>query len=320
MKLGVFAVLFSAQPFEAALDRIVDLGLDAVEIGCGAYPGSAHCDPKKLLADDKALAAFREALSRRNLTISALSCHGNPLHPDASVAKAHHDAFTDTIALAKRLDVGQVVTFSGCPGSDARARVPSWIVAPWPPEFAEALEWQWRERVVPYWTETAKACRNAGVRVAIEMHPNFVCYNTETMRRLIDVAPGTIGVNFDPSHLFWQQADPVAAIRALGEAIYHVHAKDCRMDRANTAVNGVLDAKSYTRELERSWIFRTVGYGNDAIVWKDIVSNLRLVGYDHVLSIEHEDSIMSGAEGLRKAVAFLRGVLIEQPKGEAYWA
>ena len=133
-------------------------------------------------------------------------------------------------------------------------------------------------------------------------------------------APGVIGVNFDPSHLFWQQADPVAAIRSLGPNIFHVHAKDCRIDRANTAQNGVLDYKSYTRELERSWIFRTVGYGNDAIVWKDIVSNLRLVGYDHVLSIEHEDSIMSPAEGLKKAVEFLRGVLITQPKGEAYWA
>jgi sugar phosphate isomerase/epimerase len=123
--------------------------------------------------------------------------------------------------------------------------------------------------------------------------------------QLSAISPGVIGCNFDPSHLFWQQADPVAVIRALGDSIYHVHAKDCRIDRANTALNGVLDAKNYTRELERSWIFRTVGYGHDALVWKDIVTNLRLVGYDHVLSIEHEDSVMSGAEGLKKAVAFL---------------
>ena len=320
MKLGVFAVLFSDQPFEAALDHIVALGLEAVEIGTGAYPGSAHCEPKSLLADSRKLAAFREAIQRRGLVISALSCHGNPLHPDRKIAKAHHDIFVDTVALAKKLDVSTVITFSGCPGSDASAKQPSWIVAPWPPEFASALDWQWKERVLPYWKDTVKIARAAGVRVAIEMHPNFVAYNPETMRRLIDVAPGVIGVNFDPSHLFWQQADPVAAIRALGDAIYHVHAKDCRIDRANTAANGVLDAKSYTRALERSWIFRTVGYGNDALVWKDIVSNLRLVGYDHVLSIEHEDGIMSPAEGLKKAVEFLRGILISQPKGDAYWA
>lgn len=320
MKLGVFAVLFSNQPFEQALDRAVELGLDAVEIGTGAYPGDAHCDPRALLANDRKFEAFRDAVRRRGLEISALSCHGNPLHPDRKIAKAHHQTFVDTVALARKLDVSTVITFSGCPGSDASAKQPSWIVSPWPPEFSAALDWQWKERVVPYWKDTAKIAKSAGVRVAIEMHPNFVAYSTETMQRLIAVAPGTIGVNFDPSHLFWQQADPVMAIRALGSSIYHVHAKDCRIDRANTALNGVLDSKSYTRELERSWIFRTVGYGNDAIVWKDIVSNLRLVGYDHVISVEHEDSVMSPAEGLKKAVDFLRAVLITQPKGEAYWA
>ncbi|HEX5069190.1 MAG TPA: sugar phosphate isomerase/epimerase [Vicinamibacterales bacterium] len=320
MKLGVFAVLFGSKPFEETLDYLVELGLEAVEIGTGAYPGDAHCKPAELLGDAKKLAAFQEALSRRGLEISALSCHGNPLHPDQTIAKAHHETFVDTVALAKQLGVSRVITFSGCPGSDPSARQPSWIVSPWPPEFGASLEWQWAERVVPYWKETAKIARSAGVRIAIEMHPNFVAYNTETMRRLIDVAPGTIGVNFDPSHLFWQQADPIASIRALGDAIYHVHAKDCRIDGANTALNGVLDSKNYTRELERSWMFRTVGYGHDALVWKDIVTNLRLVGYDHVLSIEHEDSVMSGAEGLKKAIAFLKDVVIAEPKGEAYWA
>jgi sugar phosphate isomerase/epimerase len=182
------------------------------------------------------------------------------------------------------------------------------------------LAWQWKQRVIPYWKDTARACRAAGVRVAIEMHPNFVAYNPETMLRLRAIAPRVIGCNFDPSHMFWQGVDVVSAIRELGNAIFHVHAKDCRIDRANVMRNGVLDAKIYTRELERSWIFRTVGYGNDALVWKDIVSNLRLVGYDHVMSIEHEDSIMSGAEGLRKAVAFLKGIIISEPAGEAYWA
>jgi sugar phosphate isomerase/epimerase len=320
MKLGVFSVLFGSKPFEDTLDLLVDYGLEAVEIGTGAYPGSAHCQPRQLLADPRKLAAFKKAVTRRGLVISALSCHGNPLHPDRKIAGAHHRVFMDTVKLAKALDVSTVITFSGCPGSDPWARQPSWIVAPWPPEFGAALEWQWKDRVVPYWTDTSKACRKAGVRVAIEMHPNFVCYSAETMQRLIAVAPGTIGVNFDPSHLFWQQADPVAAIRALGDSIFHVHAKDCRIDAANTAVNGVLDSKSYTRELERSWLFRTVGYGHDALVWKDIVTNLRLVGYDHVISIEHEDSVMSGAEGLRKAVAFLKSVIISEPKGEAYWA
>jgi sugar phosphate isomerase/epimerase len=320
MKLGVFTVLFSDRPFEETLDAVVELGLEAVEIGTGAYPGNAHCDPAKLLASDRKLNAFRDAIAGRGLTISALSCHGNPLHPRASVARAHHRTFEQTLALARRLEVDTVITFSGCPAADSRGTQPAWIVSPWPPEFAAALEWQWKERVIPYWKAAAKLARASGVRVAIEMHPNFVVYNAETMQRLRATAPAVIGCNFDPSHLFWQGADPVAAIRTLGDGIYHVHAKDCRLDAQNIAVNGVLDAKNYTRELERSWIFRTVGYGNDAGTWKAIVSALRIAGYDHVLSIEHEDSLMSSSEGLRKAVAFLRDVVIREPAGTAYWA
>ena len=320
MKLGVFTVLFGDTPFEETLDLVAGLGLQAVELGTGAYPGNAHCNPAQLLGSERKLAAFREAIAARGLTISALSCHGNPLHPKASVARADHRVFEQTVALAKRLDVQTVITFSGCPAADARGAQPAWIVSPWPPEFAASLDWQWKERVVPYWKSAAKIARNAGVRVAIEMHPNFVVYNPETMQRLREVAPNVIGCNFDPSHMFWQGVDPAAAIRALGDGIYHVHAKDCRLDPHNIAANGVLDAKKYTRELERSCIFRTVGYGNDAGVWKGIVSTLRAVGYDHVLSIEHEDSLMSGDEGLKKAIAFLKPLLIAEPAGAAYWA
>jgi sugar phosphate isomerase/epimerase len=320
MKLGVFTVLFGDKPFEETLDLVVDLGLEAVEIGTGAYPGNAHCNPARLLASERKLTAFREAIARRGLMISALSCHGNPLHPKAKTARADHQVFEQTVALAKRLDVQTVITFSGCPAADARGSQPAWIVSPWPPEFAASLEWQWKERVVPYWKSAAKIARSSGVRVAIEMHPNFVVYNPETMLRLREVAPGVIGCNFDPSHMFWQGIDPAAAIRRLGDAVYHFHAKDCRLDPHNIAANGVLDAKKYTRELERSWIFRTVGYGNDAGVWRGIVSTLRASGYDHVLSIEHEDSLMSGAEGLRKAVAFLKDIVIREPAGAAYWA
>jgi sugar phosphate isomerase/epimerase len=319
MRIGVFTVLFGTKPFEETLDYVKDLGLGAVEIGTGAYPGNAHCNPAELLKNDTKLKAFRKAVEDRGLVISALSCHGNPLHPDKRIAADHHRAFEKTVHLASRLGVERVVTFSGCPGADATAKQPNWIVAPWPPEFTQMLDWQWSERVLPYWKETARVCRQAGVKVAIEMHPNFVVYNPETMLRLRDVAKGTIGCNFDPSHMYWQQVDVPTAIRALGDCIYHVHAKDCRIDAQNTARNGVLDAKKYTDEVGRSWIFRTVGYGNNESAWRDIVSALRMVGYDHAISIEHEDSLMSGDEGLKKAIAFLKGVVIEAPAGRAYW-
>ena len=320
MKIGVLTVLLSNRPFEEALDYLVSIGVEAVEIGTGAYPGNAHCHPDELLRSDAKLKAFRRAIEKRNLTISALSCHGNPLHPQRARARADHRVFGQTVRLAAKLDVGTVITFSGCPGSDPRATQPSWITAPWPPEFLENLEWQWKAQVIPYWKDTARLLRSAGVRVAIEMHPNFVVYNPETMMRLRRVAPRQIGCNFDPSHLFWQQIEVTAAVRALGDAIFHVHAKDCRIDPLNTQVNGVLDAKRYTHEQQRSWLFRTVGYGHDASVWRDLISALRLAGYDDVISIEHEDSLMSPTEGLEKAVAFLKSLVISERPGEAYWA
>jgi sugar phosphate isomerase/epimerase len=321
MKIGVLTVLLSNKPLEEALDYLMDLGIEAVEIGCGAYPGVAHCNPDELLGNDRKLKAFKEAISKRGLMISALSVHGNPIHPSNKIAKAHHLAYEKALKLARKLDVDRVITFSGCPGSDAKAIQPSWITAPWPPEFAEALEWQWKERVIPYWKTAVKLARDSGIKmIALEMHPNFVVYNAETLLKLRNAVGPEIGCNFDPSHLFWQGADIGAAIRACGDAIFHFHAKDCKLDPRNIAVNGVLDPKNYTDEIHRSWIFRTVGYGNDFATWKDIVSNLRLVGYDHVLSIEHEDSLMSPAEGLRKAFHFLKQVVISEPRGEAYWA
>ncbi|MEW5974490.1 MAG: sugar phosphate isomerase/epimerase [Acidobacteriota bacterium] len=321
MKLGVLTVLLSNLPFEEALDYLKGLGLDAVEIGCGAYPGEAHCKPSELLSSDTKLKAFKEAVSRRGLIISALSCHGNPLHPNRKIAKAHHAAFENALKLARKLGVDRINTFSGCPGSDPKALVPSWITAPWPPEFYEALQWQWSERAIPYWKSAVKLARSHGIRkIGLEMHPNLLVYNPETLLRLRDVVGPEIGCNFDPSHLFWQGIDPGAAIRALGEAIFHVHAKDTKVDHRNVMVNGVNDGKRYTDEIHRAWLFRTVGYGNDLAAWKDIISNLRLVGYDHVVSIEHEDSLMSPQEGLRKAIEFLKPILITEKPGEAYWA
>jgi len=321
MKIGVFMVLLANRPFEEALDYLKDLGVEAVEIGCGAYPGEAHCKPAELLSSDKKLKAFRSAVRSRGLTISALSVHGNPLHPNKRIAKDHHKAFENVLELAKKLEIDRVITFSGCPGSDPKATLPSWIVVPWPPEYFEALQWQWREHVIPYWTNAVKLAKRQGIRkIALEMHPNFVVYNPETLLQLRKAVGPEIGCNFDPSHLFWQGTDIGAAIRACADAIFHFHAKDCKLDHRNITVNGVLDGKRYTDELYRFWIFRTVGYGNDLSQWKDIMSNLRLVGYDHVVSIEHEDSLMSPEEGLKKAIQFLKGVVITEKPGEAYWA
>jgi sugar phosphate isomerase/epimerase len=320
MKVGVFAVMFSAMPFEKALDYIASVGVEAVEIGCGGYVGDAHCKPAQLLGDAAATAAFKQAVADRGLAISALSAHANPLHPDPAIGEAHRTYVTNAIRMAEKIGIDTIVTFSGCPGGGPDDKTPNWVTCPWPPDFTKTVEWQWSEVLLPYWEKTAKFAADHGVRVAIEMHPGFCVYNVATMLALRQAIGPTIGTNFDPSHLFWQGVDLPFAIRTLGDAIYHFHAKDTKIDPVNASVNGVLDTTSYREFAKRSWIFRTVGYGHGEEVWRDMVSNLRLVGYDGALSIEHEDGLMSGREGFEKAVRFLRDAVIREQAGRAHWA
>jgi sugar phosphate isomerase/epimerase len=182
------------------------------------------------------------------------------------------------------------------------------------------LEWQWNERAIPYWTEQAAFAREHGVRVALEPHPGFLVYNPETALRLREACGPEIGVNFDPSHFVWQQIDPLLAVRELGDAIFHVHAKDVYVDPHNTARNGVLDTKHYGRFAERSWTFRSVGYGQGEKFWRDFVSALRIARYDGVLSIEHEDGLASIDEGLSRAVEVLRAVVLRETPSDMWWA
>lgn len=319
MKLGVFNPILGNLPFETMLDTLRDLDVQAVEIACGGYVGDAHCKPGELLADPGALDGFRSAIHSRGLEISALSCHGNPLHPDEAVAGAHHQAWRDTVRLAQVLGVPTVVTFSGCPGGGPEDRVPNWITCAWPTDHARAVEWQWTERVIPYWRREADFAEAHGVRVAIEMHPGFCVYQPKQALQLRGETRDNVGVNFDPSHLYWQQIDPVRAVRFLGDTIYHVHAKDTALDPVNVPIKGVLDYEPYEDVAHRSWVFRSVGYGHAEKEWRDLVSALRTVGYDGVLSIEHEDALASRQEGLRKAVEVLRGALLRERPDTPWW-
>ncbi|RJP14529.1 MAG: sugar phosphate isomerase/epimerase [Candidatus Abyssobacteria bacterium SURF_5] len=322
MKLGVFTPLFFDLSVDETLDKIAALGIEMVEIGTGNYPGQAHCDIDELLANEKKLKEYHDKFAERSLQISGLSCQGNPLHPDTEFARNNHITWRKTVQLAQKLGVEVVNCFSGCPGDSDAARYPNWITCSWPRECLKILEWQWNEKVIPYWKEEAKFAKSHGImKIAFEMHPAMVVYNPETLLKLRDAAGENIGANFDPSHLFWQGIDPVAAIRKLTGAIFHVHAKDTYIDRINCSENGVLDTKHYGEIGKRSWIFRTVGYGHDQKVWKDIVSALRTIGYDYVLSIEHEDVLASPEEGLKKAVAFLSGILFrDELPGGMWWA
>lgn len=320
MRIGVFTALWGNLSFEEALDKAVAAGVTAVEIGAGGYPGDPHCPVDDLLASASARSKYLDAIHRRGLILSALSIHDNPVHPDADTAKAADDTFKKAVRLAQLLDVPVVNTFSGLPAGSPADSMPNWVTCPWPPHFLEILDYQWNEVTIPYWQNAARFAEERGIKVAFEMHPGMLVYNVETLLKLRNAVGPVLGCNFDPSHLWWNGVDPVAAIRKLGDAIFHVHGKDVYVDAINISVNGCNDNKPYDRILERAWTFRSIGYGHDVKTWKDIVSALRLAGYDYVISIEHEDAIMSQDEGLGKGVALLKQASIFEEPGEMFWA
>ncbi len=322
MKIGVLTVPLQNQSAEKAFEYLHTLGVQSVELGAGGYTNENHLNPQRLLHSSGAVKELKDLLAKYELEICALSCHGNPVHPDRDRAQRDHRIFVETCQLAQELGVDTVVTFSGCPGDCAASKHPNWVTCAWPDDYPQVLQWQWERVLIPYWREAVAIAASYCVRrIALEMHPGFCVYNPETLLRLREAVGSAIGANFDPSHLIWQGIDPVAALKSLGGAVYHVHAKDTRIDRQNSAVNGVLDTKSFEKVAERSWIFRTIGYGHDTAYWKDIVSTLQMIGYDRTVSIEHEDALLSVNEGLEKAVAFLRDVIaLDPPQEKMFWA
>ena len=228
MKLGVFTAILDHQPLETALDYLQSLGVQAVELGCGGTAGHSHANPEILLNDADALREFQRTIDRHHMEISALSCHGNPVHPNPETARAYDKTIRDTILLAQRLGLRRINTFSGCPGSDPDAHYPNWVTCPWPEDFQEVLDYQWNQILIPYWRETAAFAAEHGVtQIALEMHPGFCVYHTESLLRLRGAVGEQIGANLDPSHLIWQGMDPIAVIRALKGAIFHFHNVFC---------------------------------------------------------------------------------------------
>jgi DNA-(apurinic or apyrimidinic site) lyase len=322
MDVGVLTVALGGEPLADALEYLSGLGVDAVELGCGGFVGDDHLPRAEYLDDEAAQNDLLGLVESHDLRISALSTHNNPLHPDEERAERAATEIREAVRLADQLGVENVNTFSGLPAGSPAGEVPNWITAPWPPEHAEALEYQWEEVAIPRWTDLAEHAADHGVNVCIEMHPNMLVYEPTSMLRLREATNERIGANFDPSHLYWQGIDATEAIRYLGErdAIHHFHAKDTGLYEHNARVKGYLDTAPYTDEPNRSWLFRSIGYGHDEAHWKDVVSTLRMVGYEGALSIEHEDSLTSGREGLEKAVDVLSRAVFETQPGEAYWA
>jgi sugar phosphate isomerase/epimerase len=328
MKLGAYTAVLHDKPLGEALDVLAELGLDSAEINSGGFLPAPHLPVADLRSGARARQDYLGEFSSRGITLTALNCNGNPLHPDPAVREKHGRDLREAIEVAALLGVRRVVTMSGLPGGDPRATLPSWTVLPWDSAYLDARDYQWDEVAVPFWRDIQARAADADVRVCIEMHPHNVVYNPATLLRLVDAVDAThVGAEMDPSHLFWQGIDPVAAIGALGELVYNAAAKDTRINPA-AAVNGVLDDRHvrvapgepgavslggrYT--LSRwpsgsSWDFVAVGRGHDEPFWTEFLLALGKVDPDMAVNIEHEDQELDQLEGLRHAARTLRSAL-----------
>ena len=307
MKLGFVSDSLGGLSFGAMLDHAQRLGVDGVEVNTGGWSTAPHFDLARMKGSAESRTAFRRAFEARGLEIIALNANGNPLHP---TDLSQGECLKDTIRLASEMGIKTVCTMSGLPAGSAGDTMPNWVVSSWPPETQGILRYQWEDRLLPFWTEIAQLARESGVeRIALELHGNQCVYNVPSLRKLQQAIGPVIGANLDPSHLFWMGADPLVAAEALGEAIFHVHAKDTMLNAPVQATTSLLENGSLMDIPARSWSYITLGFGHGETWWRQFCYRLKMAGYDGWLSIEHEDVLLNSLEGLEKSVALLKGVM-----------
>ena len=297
MMIGSTTACLSHLPVEEAFALLHANGIRSVELGSGGYVDASHLQPKAMVNSGKAVARLKELLAENDLVISALSCPGNPLHPDKAVAAKHHQDFIDSCHLAKALGVDTLMVFSGCPGDSAGSKAPNFVSCRFPPEMEAVLEWQWERVLIPYWKEAAAIAASYGIRrIGVEMMAGQCVHNPETLWHLRDEIGSAIGATVDVAHLIRQGIDPATAIRALKGAVYQVHVKDGMFSAAARAENGVFDTDY--RGKKSPFAPKAVGAAHDETYWVNIVRALRDIGYDRSLTIEHDDAAISAENGI----------------------
>lgn len=308
MKLGFVSDSLAQLSFEEVLDVAAELGLGGVEVNTGNWSSAPHFDLERMKASPQARTAFLKAFASRGLEIVALNANGNQLHPVSGGTQSA--CLEETIRIAGEIGVKKVCLMSGLPGGAPGEKTPNWIVSSWPPETQAILNWQWEDVLLPYWHDLVKLTKASGVeQLAIELHGNQLVYNVPSLLRLRAEIGPVVGANLDPSHLFWMGADPLAAVEALGDAIFHVHAKDTFLNTPKQATTSLLENGSLMDIPARSWSYITLGFGHGEEWWRSFCYRLRMAGYDGWLSIEHEDVTLSRLEGVKKSVELLRTVM-----------
>ncbi len=309
MRIGMVTDSLGSLPFDELLETAANLGIETLEFGCGGWSSAPHLNLDSLLESKSERDNFVAKLCDHGLEISALNCSGNQLAPGER-GRDNDQVVRKTFKLANMLGVRRIVMMSGLPGAGPDAKHANWFITAWPPEVHESLRYQWEDVAIPYWRELVKEAQENGIeKLCIEQHASQLVYNTATLLRLRDAVGEMVGVNFDPSHALWMGGDPLRAIPHLRGAIYHVHAKDTRVDPQLSEINTRLETKSNDKVSERSWNYVTLGYGHDERWWRDFVILLRQNSYDDVLSIEHEDFNLPPLVGVEKSVDLLRSVL-----------
>jgi len=311
MKLGFVSDSLGSMSFVTMLDHAVRMGVQGVEVNTGGWSTAPHFNLIEMKRSNEARRAFLASFADRGLEAIALNANGNPLHP---TDRAQGDCLRDTIRLAGEMGIRTVCTMSGLPAGRDGDLMPNWVVSSWPPETQEILRYQWEERLLPFWTEIVALATSCGVeRIALELHGNQCVYNVPSLLKLRQMVGPVIGANLDPSHLFWMGADPLMAAETLGEAVYHVHAKDTFLNAPKQAVTSLLENGSLMDIRNRSWSYITLGFGHGEKWWRQFCYRLKMGSYDGWLSVEHEDVMLNSLEGLEKSVALLHGVVPRKP-------
>jgi sugar phosphate isomerase/epimerase len=324
VKLGAYTACLHDRSLDETLKILGELGLRSAEINAGGFVPAPHLPVDDILTSAGAREDYLGRFASAGIALTGLNVNGNPLNPDPAVGPRHAADLRRAIEVAALLGVRRVVTMSGLPAAEPGGHVASWVVNPWDSQYLDMLDHQWNEVAVPFWVDIDARARDAGVKVCIEMHPHNVVFNPATLRRLVERTGAThVGAELDPSHLFWQGIDPVAAVQHLGELVFHAAAKDTRINEANVRLHGVLDDR-FSRvpaadnpvglggrntlnrwPADPSWEFVAVGRGHDQDFWVRFLRALHAVDPDIAVNIEHEDQAFGQVEGLRIAAANL---------------
>ncbi len=310
MELCLMTDSLGCLSFIEMVGKAASLGFESLELATGNWSQAPHLDLDKLLSSESLRRAYLKVIENADLHISALNCSGNPLAPGEK-GKEHDTVVQKTFKLAEMFGVEKIVMMSGLPGGSPQDVTPNWIVTSWPPENAEILAWQWNERVIPYWQKLSKEAESFGIKkIALENHGCQCVYNVETLKRLRSEIGDIVGMNIDPSHMFWMGGDPLAMARSLEGMIYHVHAKDVRIEKGIVGSQGLLDTKTIDKYASRSWNYVSLGYGHDSKWWKEFFSILSMCGYDGPVSLEMEDMNMNQIVGTEKSVEVLKAAML----------